>query len=57
MMNLYLCDHTQRTSHVWNAFAKAREPIPDGRMIRDLSQRSTDLAPSKQAIIPKLMTI
>lgn len=57
MMNLYLCDHTQRTSQVWNASAKARKPIPDDRIIRDSSQRSTDLALSKQAIIPMLITI
>ncbi len=57
MMNLYLCDHTQRTSQVWNASAKARKPIPDGRMIRDLSDRSADLALSKHAIIPMLITI
>ena len=56
-LKLYLCDHTQRTSQVWNASAKARKPIPDGRMIRDVSQRSTDLAPSKQAIISMLIII
>lgn len=56
-MNRYRCDHTQRTSHVWNASAKARVPISEGRMIRDLSQRRTVLAPSKQASIPRLMTL
>lgn len=55
-MKLY-CDHTQRTSQMWNASAKARAPIQDDRMIRDSSQRSTDLAPSKQTIIPMLLTI
>ena len=42
---------------MWNASAKARMPIQDSRMIRDVSQRSTDLAPSKQASIPRLITI
>lgn len=44
-------------SQVRNGSTKASVPIPKGRMIRNVSQRRTDLAPSKQASIPRLIII